>query len=167
MSGAAGRVRPGETRDIPAIMTLLVQVGLVHHKGRTDLFGSGTKYTTAQLSEILGDESTPVFVFEDEGGDVLGHAFCVFQQILDDNIRTPVKTLYIDDICVDEAHRGQQVGKALYDHVLAFAREQGCYNVTLNVWSCNPGAMRFYQALGMVPQKVGMETILVPEKFPE
>ena len=52
------------------------------------------------------------------------------------------------------------MGKALYDHVLAFARESGCYNVTLNVWSCNPGAMAFYEKLGFAPYKVGMEKIL-------
>ena len=69
-------------------------------------------------------------------------------------------TVYIDDICVDEAARGLGVGRALYDHILAFAREKGAYNVTLNVWSCNPGAMAFYEKLGLVPYKVGMEKIL-------
>ena len=61
---------------------------------------------------------------------------------------------------VDAAARGKGVGRALYHHVLDFARAEGCYNVTLNVWACNPGAQRFYEAMGMVPQKLGMETIL-------
>ena len=26
-----------------------------------------------------------------------------------------------------------------------FAREKGCYNVTLNVWTCNPRAAAFYE----------------------
>ena len=52
------------------------------------------------------------------------------------------------------------MGKTLYDHVIAYAREQGCYNVTLNVWTCNPGAMKFYEAMGLVPQKIGMEKVL-------
>ena len=72
----------------------------------------------------------------------------------------PILTLYIDDICVDASVRGQHVGKALYDYVIAYAREIGCYNVTLNVWECNPGARKFYEAMGMVPQKTGMEKIL-------
>ena len=71
-----------------------------------------------------------------------------------------VETLYIDDICVDENARGQNVGRALYDHILGYARSLGCYNVTLNVWSCNPGAMAFYEKLGLRPYKVGMEKIL-------
>lgn len=69
-------------------------------------------------------------------------------------------TLYLDDLCVDEACRGQQVGRALYEAVLDLARSMGCYNLTLNVWSCNESAMRFYEKLGLKPQKVGMEVIL-------
>ena len=91
---------------------------------------------------------------------VLGYAFCVFQQKLGDNILTDIKTLYIDDLCVDEKARGQHIGKSLYEYVLNFARESGCYNVTLNVWACNESARKFYEKCGLKPQKYGMETIL-------
>ncbi|MBQ2401054.1 MAG: GNAT family N-acetyltransferase, partial [Lachnospiraceae bacterium] len=43
------------------------------------------------------------------------------------------RTLYIDDLCVDEQCRGQHVGKALYDHACAYARQQGCRTVTKNI----------------------------------
>jgi ribosomal protein S18 acetylase RimI-like enzyme len=61
---------------------------------------------------------------------------------------------------VDETLRGQRVGRTLYEAALSLARENGCYNVTLNVWSCNPSALRFYERMGMVPQKIYMEKIL-------
>ena len=69
-------------------------------------------------------------------------------------------TLYLDDLCVDENCRGRHVGRALYQAVLDMARRSGCYNVTLNVWSCNESAVRFYEKCGLKPQKVGLETIL-------
>ncbi len=154
-------VRRAEERDIPAILRLLVQVDMVHHLWRPDLFkGPATKYNEAELREILADDGRPVFVCTDEADRVLGHAFCVHQQIIGDAVRTDVKTLYIDDICVDEEVRHRHVGTALYDAVIAYARESGCYNVTLNVWACNPAAQAFYEARGMRPQKLGMETIL-------
>ena len=106
------------------------------------------------------DESKPIFVAVDESEEVLGYAFCVFQQHINNNILTDIKTLYIDDLCVDEDKRGLHIGKQLYDYVINFAREQGCYNLTLNVWSCNVSAMKFYEKCGLVPQKVGMEKIL-------
>ena len=154
------RVRRAEVRDIPAILELLVQVDMVHHSGRPDLFrGPATKYSADELKEILADDKTPVFVCTDEKDRVLGHGFCILQHS-GGRLMVEHTTLYIDDICVDETARGQGVGRALYGFILDYAREQGCYNVTLNVWSCNPGAMRFYEKLGLVPYRVGMEKIL-------
>ena len=153
-------IRPAENRDIPDVLNLLVQVNLVHHNGRPDLFkGPATKYNAEELKAIFADGSRPVFVY-DVGGRVLGYAFCVFQQHVGSQLMTDIKTLYIDDLCVDENQRGQHIGTKLYEHVLAFARQSGCYNVTLNVWSCNPSALRFYEKCGLTPQKIGMEKIL-------
>ena len=155
-------VRRAAVQDIPAILQLLVQVDMVHHNGRPDLFkGPATKYSEEELAVILRDDSRPVFVLTDEtDSHVLGHAFCMMQQHIGDRVLTDIKTLYIDDICVDENARRQHVGRRLYEAVLAYARECGCYNVTLNVWACNPDAQAFYESCGMKPQKTGMETIL-------
>ena len=154
-------IRRAKNIDMPGINQLLEQVLMVHHSGRPDLFKSGAKkYTDEELVEIIRDDSKPIFVAVDEADKVLGYAFCVFQQHINNNILTDVKTLYIDDLCVEEALRGQHIGKQLYEYVLAFAKGQGCYNVTLNVWACNESAMRFYEKCGLVPQKIGMEKIL-------
>ena len=155
------KVRRAIGKDIPAIMDLLVQVNMVHHNGRPDLFkGPTTKYTEDELRAILEDDETPVFVCADGDGRVLGHGFCVLQRQANTRLMVENRTLYIDDICVDEAARGQGVGQALYTHILEYARAIGCYNVTLNVWSCNPGAMAFYEKMGLKPYRVGMEVIL-------
>ena len=154
------QVRHAETGDIPAILELLVQVDMVHHNGRPDLFkGPATKYSAEELERIIADEETPVFVCTDEQDRVLGHGFCVMQHA-GGQLMVEHTTLYIDDICVDETARGQGVGRALYEYILDYARTKGCYNVTLNVWNCNPGAMAFYEKLGLVPYKTGMEKIL-------
>ena len=154
-------IRRAQEKDMPDILKLLSQVLEVHHQGRPDLFKGGVrKYTDGELAELIKDDSKPIFVSVDESQRVWGYAFCVFIQHIDNNILTDIKTLYIDDLCVDEEIRGQHVGKQLYEYVLQFAKEQGCYNVTLNVWALNEGAMKFYEACGLKPQKIGMETIL-------
>ena len=154
-------IRRASGEDMQGINKLLCQVLMVHHNGRPDLFKAGAKkYTDEELLQIIADDSRPIFVAVDESNAVLGYAFCIFQQHLSNNILTDVKTLYIDDLCVDEEKRGMHIGKTLYEYVVRFAKQSGCYNLTLNVWSCNEGAMRFYQKCGLVPQKVGMEFIL-------
>ena len=153
-------VRRAEARDIPAILDLLVQVNMVHHIGRPDLFrGPTTKYDADELAAILSNDETPVFVGVDDDGRVMGHGFCVMQRS-GGRLLVEHDTLYIDDICVDERARGQRVGRAIYARILEYAREKGCYNVTLNVWTCNPGAMAFYERLGLKPYRIGMEQIL-------
>ena len=154
-------VRRAQEKDMEQIDRLLMQVERVHHDGRPDLFRFGQKkYTDDELKELIHNDSRPIFVAADDADRVLGYAFCIFQQYLNHNIMTDIKTLYIDDLCVDENLRGQHIGRTLYDSVLQFAREQGCYNVTLNVWCCNEKAMRFYEACGLKQQKIGMEVIL-------
>ena len=154
-------VRKATTNDIQRILELLVQVDMVHHEGRPDLFkGPATKYNAEELQKIINDETTPVFVCENDEGYVAGHAFCIHKQVIGDSVLTDVKTLYIDDICVDEKARGQGVGTQLYKYVVDYAKKNGFYNITLNVWTCNPGAQKFYEAMGLKPQKTCMEKIL-------
>lgn len=154
-------IRKAVEKDIPGINNLLSQVLEVHHIARPDLFKSGTrKYTDSELVEILKDENRPIFVATDDDNKVLGYSFCVLQYHPNDNILTPIKTLYIDDLCVDENSRGMHVGTSVYNYVLDYARSIGCYNVTLNVWEGNDAAIAFYNAQGLKPQKYGMETIL-------
>ena len=134
-------IRRGAERDMAGINRLLNQVLAVHNAGRPDLFKANTKkYTDGELQAILHDDERPVFVAVDEKETVLGYAFCVFQQYVDNNILTDIRTLYIDDLCVDETLRGRHIGRQLYEYVLEFARKKGCYNLTLNVWECNPTA---------------------------
>ncbi|MEZ3447378.1 MAG: GNAT family N-acetyltransferase [Lachnospiraceae bacterium] len=154
-------IRRAQERDMDGINSLLCQVLMVHHRGRPDLFkGDAKKYTDDELRVLIHDDTKPIFVGVDAQEHVLGYVFCIFQQHRDDNILTDIRTLYIDDLCVDECRRGQHIGKTLYEYVLDYARGQGCHNVTLNVWACNEGARRFYESCGLMPQKFGMEMLL-------
>ena len=154
-------IRRAQEKDIPAIMSLLLQVNMVHHRGRPDLFkGPATKYTREELLALFKDDAAPVFVYLDGEGQVLAHCFCIFRQEKNSGLMTDVKTLYIDDLCVDEQARGRGIGREIYGFVQAFARQSGCYNLTLNVWTLNEAALRFYEKCGLKPQKIGMEAIL-------
>ena len=162
-------IRKAEKRDIQAIIELLHQVDMVHHVIRPDLFKPNTtKYNEQELEALLDDDSKPIFVFDD--GQVLGHAFCMITEVKDDKffdkrsgksrVLQDIKTLYIDDICVDEKARGKHVGKALYEYVRDYAKSIGCNNITLNVWEGNDSALSFYRNMGMKVQKTTMEIIL-------
>lgn len=152
-------IRKATPKDIKRIIELLHQVNMVHHVIRPDLFKPyTTKYNEQELEILLKDDSKPIFVFDDN--EVKGYAFCQVTEVRDNLLLEDNKTLYIDDICVDEQARGQHVGKALYEHVRDYARSIGCHNITLNVWEGNDPALSFYRNMGMQMQKTTMEIIL-------
>lgn len=154
------RIRKATEDDIPIIEKLLYEVHKVHSDARPDLFkASAKKYTNEELKTILHDENKPVFVAEKDK-IVVGYAFCVHKQFVNDNNMTDVKTLYIDDLCVDEDVRGEHIGRRLYEFVIDYAKRHGYYNVTLNVWADNVKAVGFYEKIGLKIQKIGMEKIL-------
>lgn len=153
------QIRRATLTDIDGINKLLYEVHKVHSDKRLDLFKVGSKkYTNEELAKIIVDDNRPIFVYVDND-DILGYAFCVFIKN-NSNSLTDILTLYIDDLCVDENARGKKVGTSLYNYVLQFAKDAGCYNVTLNVWACNNSALKFYEKCGLSVQKIGMEKIL-------
>ena len=154
-------VRKAVKEDIPAILRLLSQVLEVHAAIRPDLFVSGTvKYNADELAVIIDDEKTPVFVAQGDNGDILGHAFVVMSVNTSQNMPIGMKSMYIDDICVDENARRMNVGTALYQHCIAYAKQAGCHDVSLNVWEGNESADKFYRSMGLKPRKTTLECIL-------
>ena len=149
-------IRLATKDDIVGIIALLYQADKVHNELRPDLFkGNTPKYSEEELMAMLEDKSKPIFVYDD--GKVLGHAFCQIREVKEHRLLQDIKTLYVDDICVDERARGRKIGTALFDFVRGYAVSLGCDNITLNVWEGNDAAYLFYKKMGMRVQKTGME----------
>ncbi|BBA92107.1 MULTISPECIES: GNAT family N-acetyltransferase [Streptococcus] len=149
-------IRIANQSDIPSLVGLLQDILQVHHQARPDIFkSSGQKFSEADLIDLLEQPNKPVFVYELDG-QVVGHLFCELSSVKNGTLE-PIKTLFIDDLCVANSVRGQRIGEQLYDFAFSYAKEQGCYNVTLDVWADNTRAVRFYERLGMKPQKLRME----------
>ena len=152
-------IRQASVADIPRLIDLLHQVDMVHHRLRPDLFKPNTtKYSEQELETLLGDESKPIFVYDE--GEVLGYAFCQITQVKNDRLLQDRKSLYLDDLCVDETARGRHIGSALFEFVRAYAEKLGCGAITLNVWEGNDAAMAFYRKLGMSVRKTCMEMMI-------
>ena len=152
-------IRLARAEDIPRLQELLGQILIVHHQARPDVFKSkGSKFTDAELEAVINDSKKPVFVYEDDEGRILGHLFLMIKEETEnDGPQKAVKTLFIDDLCVDQEVRGQHIGERLFEYVKNEAKQRGCYEVTLNVWTGNTSAERFYERMGMRTKKRQME----------
>ena len=154
-------IRKAEEKDIPRITELLEQVLQIHADIRPDIFIPGTtKYTVDELTELLKNEEKPIYVAVNEADICVGYALCQLQEQPFSNNMVPFKSLFIDDLCVDQQARGQHIGESLFEYVKSEAKFMGCYEVTLNVWTGNTSAERFYEKMGMKTKERQMEYIL-------
>ena len=136
--------------DYTAVDGLLMQLHRMDVAGRPDLFAPQTHYMSRESFEcLLGNENVLTLVAQ-ERGQTLG---CCFVSLLERREPKPRKAAYIDLLVVDEAHRRQGIGKALFRDVQKRARALGAQSVELTVWSYNTDAVKAYQAYGMTPQR--------------
>ena len=154
------KIRRAEAKDADRVIELLSQVLEIHAAIRPDVFVSGTtKHSRAEVLAIFADDSSPVYVAEEDGA-VIGYAFCVIKDRPKKEFFVPGRALDIDDLCVDASARGVGVGEALFRFVKEEAKRLGCESVTLNVWEGNAPARAFYEKMGMRPQRTVMEYFL-------
>lgn len=156
--------RAGE-KDVPRLIELLGQVLQIHADIRPDIFISGTtKYTNDELKELLKDDKKPIYVAVDDHDVCMGYVFCQLREQPFSNNMVPFTALFIDDLCVDEKNRGMHIGEYLFEFVKNEAKRLGCYEITLNVWTGNTSAEKFYEKMGMKTKERQMEYIL-PTRF--
>lgn len=100
-------IRPAAELDLPAVNRLLVQVHKIHNEARPDLFRPNRpEFSPDTFCAMLADSDCPIFVAE-ESEQLLGYVFCSRKQYSDHPILADVKTLSIDDLCVDKSYAPQ------------------------------------------------------------
>lgn len=110
---------------------------------------------------MIKDDTKPIYVAVDDDDVCMGYAFCQIRQQPFSNNMVPFTSLFIDDLCVDAKTRGQHIGEQLFEYVKNEAKHLGCYEVTLNVWSGNTSAEKFYEKMGLKTKERQMEYILM------
>ncbi len=126
-------VRPGRMADAPAIAELCGQLG----------YPSTPEQLAARLGRLLPQGGHAVFVAEAEDGRVCGFAHVFGYHVVESDPRAEVSGLV-----VDQAHRGQGVGKRLMQRVEDWARQQSYAVVSLRSNVVREQAHVFYQGLG-------------------
>ena len=67
------------------------------------------------------------------------------------------KVMRLDSICVEEAARGQGIGREMVADVRALARAFGCSELLLGVHPENDAAVAFYQKCGFLIRTINMD----------
>jgi GNAT superfamily N-acetyltransferase len=135
-------IRMAEASDVPIIATLIHKlavyekleslVEMTEDELATGLFGP-RPYAEAMIAE---DDGLPV-------------AFALFFHTFSTFLARP--GIYLEDLFVEESHRGKGIGRALLARLARLALERGCRRLEWAVLDWNKDAIGFYDRLGAKP----------------
>jgi GNAT superfamily N-acetyltransferase len=130
-------IREARLGDFGAVMGLYGQL----HPDDSAL-EDGTNRTV--FDQILGSDDFHLFVL-DIDGVVLATTYL---NVVPNLTRSASPYAVIENVVVDEAHRGRGLGKKILERALRTAWEAGCYKAMLMTGSHNPAVHSFYRASG-------------------
>ena len=147
-------IREMKKEDYFEVDRLMAQVHKLHVNGRPDLYMDIDHiYSEEQYHEMVENDDMITVLAEDDGRTV---GICMVSM----RARTCMikrRTAYMEDLCIDEAHRGKGIGEELFQFAKKKAKERGAERLDLMVWDFNESAKQFYDKMGMKIQRYILE----------
>ena len=130
-------IRMGTGEDIPALISIVAEFAEFH----------GSSHEMSNTADRMRQEQDAFisFVAVAETGQIVGYAICFFAYYT-----WSWRSLYLDDLFVQEAYRGQQIGKNLLATIVDYAKRERCQKVRWQVSRWNTPAQEFYTKFGAV-----------------
>lgn len=128
-------IRKATEKDFEAILGLIKELAAFEH---------ASEQVTNTVEQMKAEQDLfSCFVVEQADGTIIGMALYYFVYY------TWVgKSLYLDDLYVQQAYRGQGIGSALLDELFKVAKMQNCKRVRWQVLDWNEPAIQFYKKVG-------------------
>ncbi len=150
MTRASVRVRPAETADVPALVTLISSVdtksGVFSGRGLVD---PDLAHLAARLTTILSEAGrTLVVATDDQTGDLVGLLVTKMDEIGAIDL-TPA--VHVTHLLVTPTHRRRGVGRTLLAAAVHLADERGVDRVLATAASGSREANRYLARLGFAP----------------
>lgn len=140
-------VRIAKPEDAERINELRKQVNDLHVSGRPHHFKAGFNQELQDHVYLYLTGGIGYAAVEEKDGVIRGMVLVDYIDRPESPYRYAERFAHIAEICVDEKHRRQGVGKALMDFVKADAKAKGFSRIELDVWAFND-ALAFYEAEG-------------------
>ena len=140
-------VRFAMPQDAEAINVLRKEVNDLHVAGRPNHFKAGFGKELQDHVYMYLAGGFGYAAVDEEDGQIIGMVMVDYIDRPESPYRYAERFAHIAEICVDEKHRRQGVGKRLLDFVKADAKAKGFSRIELDVWAFND-ALAFYEAEG-------------------
>lgn len=141
-------IRTGTIHDHEAVSRIAAELSGIHARALPERFRHATDPMPLDYYRSLVEGADASVIVAERAGGVVGYEVLRLQETPPIEILKPRRFVFISDLAVAEAARGQGIGRILVDAALAWAREQGASSIELGVYEFNESAIAFYEHLG-------------------
>jgi len=138
------QVRPATPADVPVILRFVRELAAFEREPDA-VTATGSMLAAA----LFGENPAAEAVLAEREGEPVGFALFFHNFSTWEGRRG----LYLEDLYVTPAARGQGAGAALLRHLAALAVARGCARFEWSVLDWNEDAIAFYRAMGAVGQE--------------
>ena len=144
-------IRVANANDIDSnLLKLYIEGFNMHYEKKKDIFVKKTKEELKNdLINTLKSTEEIILVIE-INNIIIGYVKFKYNT-------KATKFIWIDEIVIDNDYKKKGYGKTLITEVTKFAKENNCKRIELNCWSFNKDALRFYEKIGFVQQRIIFE----------
>ena len=143
-------IRDATPDDHASIMLLEAEIQAQHSQGAPFIFPpSGVIPREDYLALLARPNERVIIALEDS--EAVGY---MNYELIDrpaNYYKYPQKLLHVHSLTVRATQRSRGIGEALMQHAIEKGREFGASRITLEVYSFNEGAIRFYERIGLAP----------------
>jgi len=132
-------IRNAQAADAPTLVALIQELAAFEQLSH---LVSVTPQSLAQ--HLFGPQPAAQCVVFEQGTEIV--AFALFFHSFSTFLGQP--GLYLEDLYVRPAYRGQGIGRSLLVHLAGLARDRGCGRFEWSVLDWNANAIAFYEKLG-------------------
>ncbi len=156
-------IRYATAEDHAGFIALEAEIQTQHHLGAPYKFPPTGVISRDDFLALLQETDERVLVAV-EDGEIVGYLQC---QLLDhpaSYYTYPEKLLYVAVLKVRDSHHRRGIGDALLERATEIAHAFGASRITLEVYTFNEGAARFYERVGFAPLKYVMSKTIAEDQ---
>lgn len=144
-------IRKGVVEDLPKLLEF--EQGIIEVERPFDVTLKDEKISYYDIHELILSPIADVIVAE-MNGELVGSGYVLIKEAKDYFKHTQYG--YLGFMFVAPEARGKGVNGLIIEEMKAWCKERGIYEVRLEVYSENKGAIRAYEKVGFVAQIVNM-----------
>lgn len=149
-------IRDAVIEDFESYIKLYESLTEYHIQNRTDILKSVPKFTKNDFKKFTKSKNVFITVIE-KNQKIIGFSKWQIKKVRNNTHLQDRVIAFVDEFFIDSSFRRNGYGKKLWNAIVDAALKKGAQYVELYVWEFNENAQRFYENLGMTPQRTVME----------